>query len=589
MRAARSRAAIFVFACGCGSTLACSQSAEERVATLPAGAGTRAGESASGGTEALGGTSGASSGTSSSGNTGAGGAAGGASTAGAAGTAGAGGGGPQPEPELPKPPPFEWVGIIGTGQSLAVGGGGTDQQHPISTEASYGNLKLADSGPDPKYPIALGEGAPQWSAVPLLEPIRRNVPGQGLGYTDWQYPNNIQGETPHTAMASTLSSTFKARGGLGDYVTVHSVVGWAGRCLNQINKQGGGRAFPSSLNEARVWKQLAAAAGKTYGVGAVVLTHGECDASNQAYGSGLYPFWNDYNTDIKALTGQSNDVVLLASQQSASATGATGSAVQLWQASLEHPEQILCVGPKYQYQYGPDRLHMPATGYVRLGEKYAEVFDLVVNQKRAWRPLQPRKVSRSGAKITVDFDVPNPPLVWDKHLQPPHQQAHSEWAAGKGFEVKGQNGAALAIASVAIEGSSVVITLSADPGAIQVVVGYALTQDGAGTQAGTVQGLRGLLRDSDPFVGADAEEIQIDVEQGSSAIKPAQTGAFLRRTAQDVLSGTGIPADAVVQSRESNDQLTLATPWSAVSGRITATFHHEQANFCVHFSMPEGR
>jgi hypothetical protein len=120
-------------------------------------------------------------------------------------------------------------------------------------------------------------------------------------------------------------------------------------------------------------------------------------------------------------------------------------------------------------------------------------------------------------------------------------------------------------------------------------VGYALTQDGAGTQAGTVQGLRGLLRDSDPFVGADAEEIQIDVEQGSSAIKPAQAGAFLRRTAQDVLSGTGIPADTVVQSRESNDQLTLATPWSAVSGRITATFHHEQANFCVHFSMAEGR
>lgn len=582
MRAAR--AAVFVVVCGV--TLACSHGADD-AAFAPPVSGTLAGSGggATGGTPASGGTAGTI-GTSNGGSTGASG-GGNALTAGMAGEPGTGGGEPHPGPEAPKTPPFDWVGIIGTGQSLAVGGGGTDQQHPISTKASFGNLKLADSGPDPKYPIAVGDGAPQWSAVPLLEPIRRNVPGQGLGYTDWQYPNNIQGETPHSAMASTLSSTFKARGGEGDYVTVHSVVGWAGRCLGQIDKAGGGRAFPASLNEARVWKQLAQAAGKTYGVGAVVLTHGECDASNQAYGSGLFPFWSDYNTDIKALTGQSSDVVLLASQQSASATGVAGSAVQLWKASVEHPEQILCVGPKYQYQYGPDRLHMPATGYVRLGEKYAEVFDLVVNQKRAWKPLQPRKVSRSGAKITVDFDVPNPPLVWDKHLQPPHQQTRTQWAAGKGFEVTGQNKSPLTIASVAIEGDSVVIMLSVDPGATQVVVGYALTQDGGGTQAGTVQGLRGLLRDSDPFVGADAEDLQIDVVQGSASIKPAEPGGFLRRTAQDVLSGAGVPADTIVQSRDSNDQLTLATPWSAPSGRITASFHHEQANYCVHFSLPE--
>jgi hypothetical protein len=230
---------------------------------------------------------------------------------------------------------------------------------------------------------------------------------------------------------------------------------------------------------------------------------------------------------------------------------------------------------------------MPATGYIRLGEKYAEVFDLVVNQKRSWKPLQPRKVSRTGAKISVDFDVPNPPLVWDAHLQPPHQQTHTQWAAGKGFEVTGANNAPLTIASAAIEGNTVVLTLSADPGQAKVVVAYALTQDGAGTQAGTVQGLRGLLRDSDPFVGADAEDLQIDVARGSTTIKPARAGGFLRRTAQDVLSGTGVPTDTIVQSRESNDQLTLATPWSAASGRITASFHHEQANFCVHFSMPQ--
>ena len=44
------------------------------------------------------------------------------------------------------------------------------------------------------------------------------------------------------------------------------------------------------------------------------------------------------------------------------------------------------------------------------GEKHAEVFDLVVNQGVAWKPLQPKNIARAGAVLTIDFDVPNPPL-----------------------------------------------------------------------------------------------------------------------------------------------------------------------------------
>jgi hypothetical protein len=76
--------------------------------------------------------------------------------------------------------------------------------------------------------------------------------------------------------------------------------------------------------------------------------------------------------------------------------------------------------------------------------------------------------------------------------------------------------------------------------------------------------------------------------QGSTAIKSAQPSGFLRRTAQDVLTGAGIAADTVVLSRDSNDQLTLGAPWMAASGRVSASFHHSQANYCVHFSMVQG-
>jgi hypothetical protein len=516
----------------------------------------------------------------------------GAASAGAAGLephdAGPDDGGPIiPIPVVPKAAPFGWVGVIGTGQSLAVGGGGSPQQLPISRTPSAKNLKLVDTGADPKYPIQPDTGSPKWAAVPLNEPFRFNAPGTGPGYMDGQYPNDVQGETPHTAMGSTLSALFTAHGGTGDYISAHSLVGWFGRCLKDINKEGGQRAYPASLNEARVWKQLAQAANMTFGVGGIILTHGECDASTVGYGSGLHQFWQDYNTDLKAITGQTRDVVLFATQQSTQNSGANGSAVQLWQASVANPDQIVCVGPKYQYQYGPDSLHLPATGYVRMGEKYAEIFDIVVNQQRAWKPLQPNKITRVGAVLTLAMDVPNPPLVWDTALAPPHQQLNQAWANGKGFEVSDQSNKPLTIASATISGSNVVITLSADPGASKVHVAYALTQDGGGSLGGKVNGLRGLLRDSDDFSGSDTESLDTDFSKGSAVIKSGAAGGFALRTMGDVPSGSGVAPGAVVISHDTDDQLTLSTPWSGENARLKISYHHGQANYCVHFAMDE--
>ena len=92
-------------------------------------------------------------------------------------------------------------------------------------------------------------------------------------------------------------------------------------------------------------------------------------------------------------------------------------------------------------------------GYERLGEKYGEIFDIVVNQGIAWKPVGPNKVAQSGAVITADFDVPDPPLVWDQHLATPHQKLHTaSGAKGRGFEVRDGAGNELTIASTGIQG-----------------------------------------------------------------------------------------------------------------------------------------
>jgi hypothetical protein len=470
--------------------------------------------------------------------------------------------------------PFaDWVGIIGTGQSLSVGAGAA----PISTVQPYNNLKLLDRGPDPQYPL---DGGGDLSLVPLTEPIKPRL----QGYSDNQYPNNILGESPNTGMANEISKLWLDRVG-GDYVTLQSPVGWSGHCLRDIDKRGTGRAYPGSLSEGRSFQRLADEAGKTFAFGAIILTHGECDAGNPGYEDGLFQLWHDYNDDLRAITGQSQDVPLLVSQQSTILVPRGGSSVAVWKLAVDHPGQAYCVGPKYQYQYLPDHLHMDAAGYRRIGEKYAEVFDLVVNQGVFWKPVQPNTVVREGARVIVTFDVPNPPLSWDENISAPHQEVHSVWANGRGFEVSDSTGE-LTISSVDIVGDDVVeITLDREPTGSNLLLRYALTQDGIGIQGGTDLGMRGQLRDSDTLVGYDLQTIECNVTNGSRIVTSVVSGAFAGRTGHDVVQGCDVPDNMVVKSKDSGQQLTLSTPWPGATGTGFLTFHHDQHNYCVQFEL----
>jgi hypothetical protein len=470
-------------------------------------------------------------------------------------------------------PLADWVGIIGTGQSLSVGVGAP----PISTIQPYNNLKLLDSGPDPRYPL---DGGGDLSLVPLTEPIKPRL----SGYSDQQYPNNIFGETPNTAMANEISALWLDRTG-GDYVTIHAPVGWSGHCLRDIDKRGTGRAYPGTLSEGRSFQRLANEAGKTFAFGAVILTHGECDATNPGYEDGLYQLWQDYNEDLKAITGQSQDLPLLVSQQSTIVVPRGGSSAAVWRLGIDHPGQGYCVGPKYQYQYNSDHLHMDAAGYRRLGEKYAEVYDLVVNQAVFWKPLQPNTLVRDGARITVYFDVPNPPLNWDENISRPHQEVHTAWANGRGFEVSDSTGE-LTITSVEIVGDDVLeITLDREPTGTNLLLRYALTQDGTGIQGGTELGMRGQLRDSDAPVGYDVETLECNVTNGSTAVTSASPGAFAGRTGHDIVEGDQVPDGTVVKNKDNPQRLTLSSPWPGPTGTAFLTFHHDQHNYCAQFEL----
>src|SRR5579883_221984 len=203
--------------------------------------------------------------------------------------------------------PWDWAGVVGTGQSLAVGQMGT----PVKAKTQpYHNLKLSTG--TAMWPLDAGD--PSFSMVPLIEPIGR----LSTAYPS-SYPTNIAGETPHAGMANEITSLVQAAGG-ADYVGVHGEFGENGQCITYLVKnapQSGvnGHAYAATLLEATAITSLAQAAGKTYGVGAIIVTHGECDAGNTSYESQLYQLWSDYNTDIPAITGQTQKILMIVSQQ----------------------------------------------------------------------------------------------------------------------------------------------------------------------------------------------------------------------------------------------------------------------------------
>jgi hypothetical protein len=406
----------------------------------------------------------------------------------------------RPKSEAAPNLPWDWTGIIGTGQSLSVG---ARAPKILSTNQPYGNLKLSTD----HLPWPMDPDNPNLALVPLVEPVGRLAPTYP---SSW--PENIDGETPHAAMANEISALVRADFDR-DFVSIHSAVGEDGQGMiflrkNPVHRGLNGHSYEAALIETKAIARLAKAAGKTFGVGAIIVTHGETDAGNKDYENELFHLWQDYNTDLPAITGQTRTIQMIVSQQD-SCNDLSPSPQAQWKIGVDHPADIVCSGPKYQYPYFSDGVHLTANGYRELGEKYGQIYFDRVILGQDWQPLQPTRVERSGKTITLHFHVPVPPMAWETAFQPPHQSVDA-WKQGKGFEISTSTGARVTITSAKISGDAVIITCATDPGP-DARVSYAMIADGAHAKMltpypGTFRW--GQLRDSDPFVGSNTKTPQ---------------------------------------------------------------------------------
>lgn len=376
------------------------------------------------------------------------------------------------EADVDAAPPFDFFDInhvLCTGQSLSVGAVGSP---PLSIKQPYANLMFEQG--------VIPGGTALVKLVPLVETaVETMSSGMANDATKSAREVLFKGLTPPR----------------DDHVVLVSCHGVGGQPYSALKK--GTVPYANGIAQTKAAKTIADGSKRTYVVRVVTNVHGESDhvAMNANYDKDLLQWQSDYETDVKAITGQTSSIPMLHTQMSSfTKYGQATSAIPQLQldASRASGGKVVLVGPKYTSIYSSDGVHLTNAGYREMGEYYAKVYRQVVLEKKAWLPLGPKTIKREGTAITVDFDVPSPPLVLDTTLVSD--------PGSFGFEVV-DDGKPAKIASVSLAGStSVKIVLAAAPaGAVRVR--YAFTGI-AGAAGGAKTGARGNLRDSDATTSA---------------------------------------------------------------------------------------
>lgn len=237
-------------------------------------------------------------------------------------------------------------------------------------------------------------------------------------------------------------------------------------------------------------KAHAPAYGKTVRVPAVIFDQGEAGVSSGTW-NGLA---GDYVDDVLPLYAGDDGVTprFLFVQSSLGSDTSSASGIELAQLAFARSRSspaVSLIGPTYQAPLH-DTIHRTDLGRMMVAENAAIAYERAVIQGAAWNPLWPVSggVTRAGSIVTIPMTLP--PGATALSLD-------SDWVTGLttyGFAYI-RNGSPLTISSVAIVGTSVRLTLSADPGSLGTErVDYAIQNDTGDT--GWATGRGGLYAES---------------------------------------------------------------------------------------------
>lgn len=228
----------------------------------------------------------------------------------------------------------------------------------------------------------------------------------------------------------------------------------------------GTAAYSDALAQVTAAKAIAESRQQPYSVAALCLLHGETDIdfNNTNYAANLLEWQTDFNGDIKAITGQSQDIPMFACQQSYRKTDAETSqtAYNVYQAWKTSPASVVLLGARYTYgcQTGTQSsLHISSHAQRWHGGLYAEAISARVFNSVDWKPLTPiaGQVTLSGSTVVVNLNVPQPPVrIMHDYV--------GRVGANHGFTFWDDSGSPPTVTDVSVSGpSQLTLTLSAAP------------------------------------------------------------------------------------------------------------------------------
>lgn len=230
---------------------------------------------------------------------------------------------------------------------------------------------------------------------------------------------------------------------------------------------------------------------------AVDIIHGEADKSNPLYDTYLEQWQRDLDIDIKAITGQSQDVDLWVNQVSSYTQWTNESELKQLSESISN-DNIFLIGPTYHLEYGSgaDEIHLTGGSLRYLGEMTGKGQRLKYAENGDFKSLYPVNITYDG-NITIDitFHVPVGELVLDTSGTYITMTDLDNY----GFVFKDDVDAVSISAVQKVSVNTIRITLSGIAG-VNALIGYAI-ENGASTDvSGPVDGARGCLRDQDSEV-----------------------------------------------------------------------------------------
>jgi len=167
-------------------------------------------------------------------------------------------------------------------------------------------------------------------------------------------------------------------------------------------------------------KRIADSEGKTLIVPAIPYVQGESEmayyVNNFNYTAALISLSDDLNTDIKAITGQCDDVVLLVSQVASHVDYGRYPriAIQQYDASF-NSDKIWLSKSMYNGDYVVDDVHGTTQLYGLMGARFGyQIYDGIIRgNTRSTNGIRLRSHTYNALKSTLIFDVPVGPLVLD--------------------------------------------------------------------------------------------------------------------------------------------------------------------------------